>query len=267
MSAKEKWQGAKALRKEFKQKLHTLKDMNGKEVRNENRADAMAAYLEEVHWGEKGDSTEQLPISENERSAEDDWKEATLRKAKEEVDEHLRDMGRRSTMNVEMDGPITRKEIAQAAQKITRKKAAGTDNITTEWLKDLDEDIIARLQKMVDRWWQEKVWPSKSEEARVATLHKKADVENPEKDRPLSLLNTQFQLLAAIIKKSIETELKGQLGETHFGFRAGRRTTQAIYVAMRIQGLESRGRPDGMKTMIGKIFGNLCFYIEIDGTK
>ena len=51
MNEKERWNGSKTLRKDYKQNVYARKDKEGKEVKLEDRAEAMASYLEEVHWG------------------------------------------------------------------------------------------------------------------------------------------------------------------------------------------------------------------------
>ena len=142
------------------------------------------------------------------------------------------------------------------------------------------------------------IWPEKMEGVRIAALYKKGDMEKPENYRPLSLLNTLFKTLAAIMKARIEEEVEDQLGETQFGFRAKKGTNQAIYVARRVQrfaeragtqgrmifldwekafdkishdwlieALKSYGLPPKMVGMIRKVYENPRFYVEVDGVK
>ena len=53
MSLKERWAGSKVLRTEYKQKAYAMKDKYGQEEEQEGRAEAMAEYLAEIHWGRK----------------------------------------------------------------------------------------------------------------------------------------------------------------------------------------------------------------------
>ena len=201
-------------------------------------------------------------------------------------------------MNLELDAPIDKEELDRCIGKMKRGKAAGTDNMTTDWVKDLDAANRQKWVNLLNEWWVKKAWPSKMEEARVAAMYKKGDPEDPENYRPLSLLNTLSKTLAAIIKNKIEKEVEDQIGETQFGFRKGKGTTQAIYVARRIQefaernglraqfifldwekafdkishkylikALESYGLPRGIIGMIKAMYQNPVFYVEVDGVR
>ena len=54
MDEKEKWNGSKALRKEYKQNVYVIEDKAGNEIMLGDKAVAMAEYLEEVQWGAEG---------------------------------------------------------------------------------------------------------------------------------------------------------------------------------------------------------------------
>ena len=84
-------------------------------------------------------------------------------------------------------------------------------------------------------------------EARVASLYKKGDPNNLENYRPISLLNTLFKIIAMIIKWMIEEGIEDDLMSTQYGFRKGKSTTQAIYLARRLQEFAERaGLPGTM---------------------
>ena len=62
---------------------------------------------------------------------------------------------------------------------------------------------------LLNHWWEQRQWPNKMTEARVASIYKKRDAQHPENYRPLSLLNTLFKTLAAVMKARIEEQVEG----------------------------------------------------------
>ena len=77
-------------------------------------------------------------------------------------------------MNVEVDRPFELSELDQVIRKLKRGKASGTDNITTDWVKDLNADNRVGLLELLNTWWCKRLWPSQMELARIATISKKA---------------------------------------------------------------------------------------------
>ena len=54
---------------------------------------------------------------------------------------------------------------------------------------------------------------------RVASLYKKGDPNKQENYRPISLLNSFYKIIAAVIKKRLEEVVDERLMSTKFGFR------------------------------------------------
>ena len=231
---KERWNGSKTLRNDYKQNVYARKDKDGNEISLEDRSEAMAAYLEEVHWGKER-------ISNSSRGSHGEETESSIAKlVRERVEKHLDKCRQTAVTNVEMDRPFEIAEMDRCIKHTKRNKAAGTDNLTTDWLQDLNQRNRDKLLTMINKWWLTKEWASKMEEARIAALYKKGDPEKPENYRPLSLLNTLFKLMAAMMKRRIEDEVEHVMGETQFGFRRGKSTTHAIYIARRVQEFAER---------------------------
>ena len=130
---------------------------------------------------------------------------------------------------------------------MSRGKSPGPDEITTDWLKDLDKHNKHLLLELLNSWWDDERLPKEMSEARVASLYKKGDPNNLENYRPISLLNTLFKIIAMIIKWRIEEGIEDDLMSTQYGFRKGKSTTQAIYLARRLQEFAERaGLPGTM---------------------
>ena len=102
---------------------------------------------------------------------------------KQRIGTRLDELAMSATMNIEMDRPFEASELDRSVQKLKRGKASGTDNITTDWVKDLDPDNRTSLLKLLNSCWCKRQWPSQMELARVATLYKKGDPDAREVNR------------------------------------------------------------------------------------
>jgi len=193
---------------------------------------------------------------------------------------------------------ISMEEIMEVRRKLKRGKAPGNDDITSDWIKDLDEENLEDIRTILNQWWKEEDWPEEMDQARVAAIYKKGDPEAPGNYRPISLLNTLIKLMLAILKKRIESKVENQIGNNQFGFRKGKSTTQAIYIARRIQefaeraglrgqmifldwekafdkieqewmlkALESFGLEEKHLRLIKRLYANPTFFVEVEGTK
>ena len=126
-------------------------------------------------------------------------------------------------------------------------KATGPDNIEMELLQKLPDNAIEDLTRIINDWFNNGVQPEGITEALVATIFKKGDPKLQENYRPISLLNAIYKLTAAMVKHRIEEGADRELQKTQYGFRAGRRTTQAIYCIRRVMdNAERRGRKLGI---------------------
>ena len=72
-------------------------------------------------------------------------------------------------------------------------------------------------------------------QAVVVSIYKKNDSSQFENYRPISLLNTCYEVFAALIKERLDQGLDYWITSTHYGFRKRRSTAQTIYLARRLQ--------------------------------
>ena len=79
--------------------------------------------------------------------------------------------------------------------------------------------------------------PDEMELAERVTPYKKGNVEDLANYRPISLLNTIYELYAAILRKRLATGLDEKLWETQYGFREKRSTAQPLLITRRLQDL------------------------------
>ena len=77
-------------------------------------------------------------------------------------------------------------------------------------------------------------------EAIVVSIYKKGDCSLLESYRPISLLQTFYKIIAALIKTRLTQGLDDWISETQYGFRASRGTSHAIFLAHRLQDLAEK---------------------------
>lgn len=137
-------------------------------------------------------------------------------------------------------GEITIGELEMVIKKLKRRKAPGPDNIQTEFIKELDDTNKLHLLTKLNEWWEGEI-PEEMTKARVVLIHKKGDKENLANYRPISLLNTFYKLVAAIIQNRLAIKLDNHLQQTQYGFRRKRGTAEALqYVRRMVDKGESR---------------------------
>jgi hypothetical protein len=82
--------------------------------------------------------------------------------------------------------------------------------------------------------------PTEQLEARVTLIHKKGKTDQYENYRPISLLNTLYQIFAALIQKRLA---KGtDKLQTQYGFRKDRSTSKLAMLTLSWDLLESLAR-------------------------
>ena len=229
MTLKEKWRGIRMLKEDYKPKRYARRDRHGKYTNLDERGEATADYLAEEHWKKKPSSH---------RDVFD---------AIETVLDHLKTCANiEGAPNIKV-GPIEIRELEQIIKNMTRGKAPGPDNITADWLKDLETDVREKLLEMLNTWWMSHKLPEDMDKARVASLYKKGDPDKQENYRPISLLNIFYKIVAAVLKRRLEDGLDLNICENQFGFRKQRGTIHAMTVARRIQEYAERaGLPGTM---------------------
>ena len=92
--------------------------------------------------------------------------------------------------------------------------------------------------------------PKEILQARIVLIFKKGDSGNFSNYRPISLTNSLYKILAALIKHRMEPILNKKLQKNQFGFRKGKSTSGAIHIIRRII---SMGERAGNKTYIASL--------------
>lgn len=201
-----KWTGLKRMKSKFTPKFCKFKDSNGNRIPAKEYAHKAADYLEKVQWKD----AENLPNIDNEKP---DFTECRG-KIKDE--------------------PFHRLELDEVIKKLTNGKTPGPDFVTTELVKWLNESNRAFLLTLINRIIEKDELEESLKLANVASIYKKGNSSDLANYRPISLLQTFYKILASLIKERIDSGLDEWLTKTQYGFRQGRSTAQAIYLARRI---------------------------------
>ena len=201
------WESLRKLRPKNTASQTRLKDTHGETVSSELRAETLADHLEHLQWRVRPISLQPDPppiIHPNLPVAESLFTVVELRKA------------------------IT---------KLKSGKSIRDGDIPIECFKALAYAPGERLSGFLDlcnTCWAHGHVPNDWLLSRVAMIFKKGDPSNCQNYRPICLTAVAYRVYASMIKQRLlDAGLDGRLWHSQFGFRTGRSTVDAIYVARR----------------------------------
>ena len=122
----------------------------------------------------------------------------------------------------------------RAINKLKKDKAPGPDGVPVDCYKEMHKEHIKMVRHMLNKHWNKEPMLEELTQAQVILLFKKGDKNNLANYRPISLLNTNYKILTAILQKRISESLDAHLQSTQYGFRKKRGTAQAIHYIRRI---------------------------------
>ena len=149
-----------------------MKDIRGQRVPMTRKADAIAEYLYVKQWGPIENPS---PVNHNKRRI---------------INEDL---------NIDT-GQFTDQEVKTAIKNLQNSKGPGPDGCINELFKYLDDDKVQTFKKCLNALWTAKYVPDEFTRARIASIYKKGNHDNPENYRPVSLLNTSYKIFTHILK-------------------------------------------------------------------
>ena len=132
----------------------------------------------------------------------------------------------------EMDEPITETEVAKAIKSMKSGKAAGPDGLPPDLFRHGGAALLQFLTEFSQRCWQEKTVPTQWLRANIVTIYKrKGEKSECGNYRGLSLLDVAGKIFTKVLNSRFNKYLAEKiLPETQSGFRAGRGTTDMIFV-------------------------------------
>jgi exonuclease III len=123
---------------------------------------------------------------------------------------------------------ITTKEITAAIDKLGRNKAAGSDEITAELVKDKSEMLINVLTKILNKSWANGVFPRIWCKGAIQLLHKKGTKYDLDNYRQITVQCTIRQIFCRVIENRLKEFT--MLNECQNGFRSGRSSSDNLFI-------------------------------------
>ena len=129
---------------------------------------------------------------------------------------------------------VTREEVKKAMSKLKNGKAAGSDEIVAELVKNGGEAMVDWLWELLREVWRTKQIPQEWKNAILIPLHKKKDRKVCDNYRGIALLSVPGKVLSLILLERLENIIDPQLLESQCGFRQGRGTIDQIWLTRQI---------------------------------
>ena len=125
--------------------------------------------------------------------------------------------------------PSDPNEIYEVLKLLKPKKSAGHDNLSTYFLKLINEKVATPLSILINKSLQTGVFPDSLKIAKVVPIYKSKDKDNFSNYRPISLLPSVSKILEKIVHKRLYffLELNDLLYDNQFGFRRKHSTIDA----------------------------------------
>ena len=203
-----KWDGLKKIRAKFTPSFTKLKDAHGNHVPFKEYPHKAADYLEEVQW------------------------KAAVENPNEESRQHVPLQNGSYLID---DSPFTNAELDLVLSKLKRNKSPGADGVSVELFKWLNAQNRLIVLDAANCCLQNGYMQPEDLQAIVASIYKKGDSSLLSNYRPISLLNSCYKVVAALVKIRLNAGLDTWLMQTQYGFRKSKSTSQAIFVARRLQ--------------------------------
>lgn len=130
--------------------------------------------------------------------------------------------------------PITEQEVRNAIKQLSNRKSPGVDGITSELIKAGGDMMVKTLTALFNKIITTETSPDDWSKMIITPIHKKGDKLNAENYRAIALLSIPGKVFCKILMSRCSNIIEGSIGESQFGFRSGKGTTDAIFIARQI---------------------------------
>ena len=148
----------------------------------------------------------------------------------------IQDMPQRPILSF-LDDPPTLVETQKAIKQLQAGKAPGPDGIPPEIYKEGEDAVQAKLNELLQQFWEESSVPQDFKDANIIHLYKnKGDRASCDNHRGISLLSVAGKIMARVILNRITQYLLDDVvSESQCGFRRNRGTIDMIFAVRQIQ--------------------------------
>ena len=126
--------------------------------------------------------------------------------------------------------PTDTVEILKLLKIIKPKKSSGHDNMSTQFLKQIDTAIANPLSVLINKSMETGIFPNILKLAKVIPVYKSKAKDNFSNYRPISLLPALSKIIEKVVHKRLYTYLHKQdiFYENQYGFRTKHSTIDAV---------------------------------------
>jgi hypothetical protein len=135
--------------------------------------------------------------------------------------------------NVEVPPP-TYYEVNQVIKKLKTHKAAGSDNIPAELIKQGTIELKRTIHNLIMKIWKEKTLPTEWAEGLIRHIYKKGERMICSNYRPITLLNVAYKNFTFLINNRLSSIVESKSEDCQVGFRPNRSTIDNIFIVRRI---------------------------------
>ena len=90
--------------------------------------------------------------------------------------------------------PPTLEEVTQTIKRLKNHRSPGSENISSELIKEGGQDLIYKIHKVMKEVWNIERVPKDWEEGIMSPIYKKGDKLKCENYREITLLNTAYKI-------------------------------------------------------------------------
>ena len=128
--------------------------------------------------------------------------------------------------------PVTELEIIRAIGQLQTGKAMGEDRVPNEFLKKGQYQLVSSLKTLFNHILSTERFPSAWKRSRIQMLHKGGDKRVLDNYRGICISSNVGKLFVKILGARLDRDVEQRdlLGDVQFGFRKGKRTTDALFI-------------------------------------
>lgn len=164
--------------------------------------------------------------------------------------------------------PIDEKQIISEIKLLKEGKSTGVDNIETNFIKNINEQIASILTHIFNLSLETGTFPLAFKKGIVVPLHKGGDDMNPDHYRPIALLPVISKLFEKIVSDRITDFLNKTnfFSENQYGFIKNKGTDLALYkfTSAILNGINNDKKVTGLFIDITKAFDTVSHEILLD---
>jgi sorting nexin-29 len=135
--------------------------------------------------------------------------------------------------NIEVPSP-TYYEVNQVIEKLKTHKAAGSDNIPAELIKQGGVELERRMHKLIMKMWEEETLPTEWTEGIICPIYKKGDRMICSSYRTITVLNVAYKIFTILINNRLSNIIESKLEDCQMGFRPKLSRIDNIFIVRQI---------------------------------